>query len=189
MKEIKPLYRKENKRSLRTSYYVKTGGEARWYRNSKQEKEDIENEVTRQKIPKKKLDMDFSPFYNYLVSNVGSNADEVFRNAVPRMPDVATTKQCWDYMFGKDSGEIHRMGENSYWSALYVDDEGLIQKIDPLAQPPREHYCYPGWTIGFNGKTLKINPLGTWNDEPTEPEVPKFPNKRNKKEQRNKRGE
>ena len=153
------LYRKRNKRSLRTTYYENTGGEARWYRNSKKEKFDFDNEVTTQKMKKNKLGLDFQPLHNFILSKVGCIADEVHSEALQRMKGQELEfHRIWKYTFDGKSDSV-RTDENTYYATLVIDEEGIIRKRLGAVVPTQEHNCYAGWTTSYNGKTLKPNPF------------------------------
>lgn len=74
--------------------------------------------------------MDYTPLYRFLLSKVGSNWEEVFREATSRLdkPDPIFWMVALDK---EEKRDIVRTGESSYFSGLYVDDDGIIQLSNP----------------------------------------------------------
>ncbi len=79
---------------------------------------------------KKQRGLDYTPLYKFLLSKVGTNWNEAHSEAVSRLDHeepifwlVAIREQ--------DKKEYVRLGEASYFSGLYVDSEGLLQKVNP----------------------------------------------------------
>jgi hypothetical protein len=141
MFEKKPLYRKENTRTHHISY--RSGSDARHDRNTK-------NGLSRS-MKKEQHGYDYTPLYKFLLSKIGKNFDEVFSEAVARLPK-GETKAIY-YMFD-NTKDYFRSGESSYYSTLIVDENGLIQKTNPeLTNEDLSPSCWC-CTHTFNGKVL-----------------------------------
>lgn len=148
-----PLYRKEKKTGLQTQYYVRRGGEARWARHTKKTKEEAENEVSFKPMKKLKLDYDYTPLFMFLLKNVGRKWDDVYSEAKSRLDK---TEPIW-WMVKKDQKDerdIVRIGEGACYSALKIDENGILVKINPNARPTVSCTCH---THSFNGKPFKAD--------------------------------
>jgi hypothetical protein len=78
--------------------------------------------------------LDYTPLFRFLLSRVGEPWDATHREAVERLdtPDpifwlVALTPET--------RRDIVRIGESSYYSGLYVDDDSLLQRVAPGIGP------------------------------------------------------
>lgn len=77
---------------------------------------------------------DYTPLFRFLLSRVGASWDEVYAEAKPRLDThepiywiVATseaTKRDWI-----------RTDESTYFSGLYVDDQGILCIVNPALKP------------------------------------------------------
>ncbi len=93
---------------------------------------------------------DYTPLFRFLLSKVGQPWDPVFSEANARVdrPDPIF------WMVARhesDKQEYVRMGENSYYSGLRVDDAGLLQKVNPQLTPERMPTFCDCCTHTFNG--------------------------------------
>ena len=76
-KDIKPLYRKVNTRAINVHH--QSGSDARHDRNTKQGlKKSMRRGAER--------GLDFTPLYMFLLSKVGQNWDDIYSEAVSRLP-------------------------------------------------------------------------------------------------------
>jgi hypothetical protein len=152
-KQKEKLYRKENKRVL-NHRSNDPGSEYRYERNSKA----MNNfEGTHKSIKRTRGGYDYTPLYKFLLSKVGSNWDEVFAEAVSR---IDKQEPIW-HLVELDPGTpgvrgsdttIVRLGESTMYSALTVNEDRILVKIDPSARPfPPSCKCC---THTFNGKVL-----------------------------------
>ena len=85
---------------------------------------------------KRKGGLDYTPLFKFLLSKVGSDWDAVYSEAVARLdrPDPIF------WLVARHEGErrdIVRMGESSYFSGLYVDDDGILRIVDPDLRPEK----------------------------------------------------
>ncbi|HET7230788.1 MAG TPA: hypothetical protein VFJ16_12340 [Longimicrobium sp.] len=79
---------------------------------------------------KRRRGLDYTPLFRFLLSRVGSKWDDVHREAAARLdrPDpifwlVARNEHA--------RREMVRVGESSYFSGLYVDDDGILRIVQP----------------------------------------------------------
>lgn len=152
-KHKEKLFRKENKASLCTKYYVNIGSDFRYERNTKEFKN---FDGDKKSMTKKKLGYDYTPLFKFLLSKVGKDWDVVFSEAKSRIdkPEpifwmVALHEHLKD--------DIVRIGQSTYFSGLYVDDNNILQKVNPEAKAP-EPSC-TCCTFSFNGVVTKRNPI------------------------------
>ena len=149
---VKPLYRKVNTRA-RGVYHL-SGGDFRHDRNTA-------------KPPSSKMSqgkqrgLDYTPLYKFLLIKVGSDWDALYKEILPR---VESPEPIF-YMVAKQASAAEdyvRIGDNSYFSGLYVDEDGILQitnsEIDETTLEPACKCC----THTFNGIPFeKKHPLST----------------------------
>ena len=148
MKRKEPLYRKENKKSLSTKYYVVKGGSFRHERNTK---EFLNNDAGHQPMHSGQFGRDYTPLYKFLLSKVGEVWDEVYSEAKSRL-DKQDPIFYLVALHENERKEIVRCDASSYYSGLFVDDDGLLQIVNPnavLSVKP-----YPFETLSFNGNVF-----------------------------------
>lgn len=161
MYKKKPLYRKDKKTGLMTRYYVNSGGEYRWSRNSKKMKN---FDGTHLPMNSGKYGLDFTPLYRFLLSKLGEKWDAVHSEICERLPlehrnniyhiVVAIEGKSTKTRYLKNKfPECVRVGENTVYSALKVEN-GILVKVNPNYDPKPLLNCW-GHTISFNGKPLK----------------------------------
>lgn len=119
-----PLYRKVNTQTHGVHYG--TGGDFRTGRKAPDESEASRGAMH----GKHRRGLDYTPLFRFLLSRVGSDWDSVYREAIARLdrPDpvfwlVARHEH--------ERREMVRVGESSYYSGLYVDDQGILQVVNP----------------------------------------------------------
>ena len=143
MKEIKPLYRKVNSRTIKNNHH--TGSDARHDRNTKRG-------LSRSMKKNVQRGLDYTPLYMFLLSKVGEDFDKVHSEAIKRLDK----EEPIFHMVSKDKEGVgyFRGGENSLFSSLYIDDNNTLQKINPnLSNEDLEPSC-TCCTHSFNGKSL-----------------------------------
>ena len=120
-----PLYRKVNTRARGVRHG--SGGEHRWQRGAEPWKMTGMSRGVRRGL-------DYTPLFRFLLSRVGQPWDETHSEAVARLdrPDpifwlVARTPA--------ERRDVVRVGESSYYSGLFVDDDGVLQRVDPAIGP------------------------------------------------------
>ena len=94
--------------------------------------------------------LDYTPLYRFLLSKVGKSWDAVYSEAVSRLPD---DEAIWWLVARSevDQKGIVMTGESSYYSGLYVAEDGLLCKVDPDLKSSDMRPPCPCCTHTFNG--------------------------------------
>ena len=147
-----PLYRKVNTRAR--GVYHRKGGDFRHQRNSKREAQSIEDEVARGTMHgHKRRGLDYTPLFRFLLSRVGEDWAAVHSEAVGRLD----REEPIYWLVARTEAERRAyviIGESSYFSGLYVNDEGRLAKVAPdLRNEDLRPWC-PCCTYTFNGVPL-----------------------------------
>ena len=133
-----PLYRKINWRT----YHVDN------HSNKDANKDRGRKNGVSKKMSSKKHGLDYTPLFRFLLSKVGKEWGAVYSEAISRID----SKEPITWIM--DSERDYFMVGNSYFNTLLVDDNGLIQKVNPdLKNEDFEPLCNC-CTHTFNGKTL-----------------------------------
>jgi hypothetical protein len=128
--EKNPLYRKVN--TLARGVHHHFGGDARHERNIKGAKGSDATHGTMHGT--KRRGLDYTPLFRFLLSKVGADWAEVHREAVSRLDQPAPI--FWLVALHEhERRDVVRVGESTYYSGLYVDDDGKLQKVDPTFGP------------------------------------------------------
>jgi hypothetical protein len=144
MRTKSPLYRSVNTRTH--GVHHGDGGEYRWSRHVRKE-----NRSTRGSMHSGgRQGRDYTPLFRFLLARVGDDWSEVYSEAVSRLdrPDpifwmVARSEH--------DKKPYVRIGESSYYSGLYVDENNRLRRVDPdLTVEAMEPLC-SCCTHTFNG--------------------------------------
>jgi len=145
-KEKSKLYRKVNTKTFNVRHNF--GSDFSKTRNKKRET----LEQTKGKMfGKKERGLDYTPLFKFLLSKVGSNWDEVFSEAKSRL-DKSEPIFWMVALHENDKEDFVRMGESSYYSGLYVDENGVLQISNPnLKAIDMKPFC-DCCTHTFNGK-------------------------------------
>ena len=119
-----PLFRKINTRT----HHVRreAGGEFRHERSSGNDWETTRGSMH----PNTKHGHDYTPLHRFLLSRVGKPWVQTRSEAQSRIDDDSQIS----WMVAEDGEERRvcvRTGENSYFSGLFVDDEGVLRVVDP----------------------------------------------------------
>ena len=100
---------------------------------------------------KKLRGLDYTPLFRFLLSRVGQEWNSVFSEAKPRLDSpepiflLVALKEI-------EKEEYVRVGESSYFSGMFVDDEGILQLTNPtLKAKDLEPFC-TCCTHTLNGK-------------------------------------
>jgi hypothetical protein len=145
MREKEPLYRRVNTRTRGVCHG--DGGEYRWWRHAKKE-----DRFTRGSMHSKhRHGLDYTPLFKFLLSRVGQDWTDIYREAVARLdrpdPIFWMVARC-----DSEKRAIIRAGESSYYSGLYVDENNRLAPVDPDLcienMKPRCACC----THTFNGR-------------------------------------
>lgn len=153
----KKLYRKVNRKpSFQThgSDYKKI--HFRWERHTKKSKNLALEGVN--KIPMKKgksrvmeNGYDYTPLFKYLLKQVGRKWDDVYSEVIPRLNTTEPVFWMVD-VNNIDDEEYFKAGETSFYSKLYVDDNGILCKVNPkLSNIHPNCNCH---TYTFNGNVV-----------------------------------
>ncbi len=94
--------------------------------------------------------LDYTPLFKFLMSKIGCPWSEVHSEAIARLDKeepiywlVSQSKE--------DAPAVVRTGESSYFSGLYIDDNGLLKIVDPkISEKSLEPNC-ACCTHTFNG--------------------------------------
>jgi hypothetical protein len=146
--EKKPLYRKVNTRTWGVWRNDQTGE----YRHQRHTKYEIRNESSRGSMHStRRHGFDYTPLFRFLLSRVGGDWDEIFSEAVSRLDRPEPV--FWMVALHEDEREeVVCLGESSYFSGLYVDDQKRLQIVNPqLNAQDMQPYCQC-CTHTFNGK-------------------------------------
>ncbi len=96
---------------------------------------------------------DYTPLFRFLLSKVGQPWHAVFSEANARLDQPKPV--FWIVALHKsDKQDYVRTDDNSYYSGLYVDDAGLLQKVNPQLTPERMKPDCDCCTHTFNGVVL-----------------------------------
>jgi hypothetical protein len=100
---------------------------------------------------KKERGLDYTPLFRFLLSKIGFNWDEVFSEAKSRLDK--TEPIFWIVALTQDEKKDYvRVGESTYFSGLYVDDNAILQIVNPaLKARDMKPFC-SCCTHTFNGK-------------------------------------
>jgi hypothetical protein len=136
-----PLYRKVNTRARGVRHNF--GGEYRWRRGDQEDdRTGMASGVRR--------GLDYTPLFRFLLSRLGDDWDEVHSEAVSRLdkPDpifwlVALRKE--------DEKDVVRVGESTYFSGLYVDEDNRLRVVAPDIGPEDLEPRCPCCTHTLNG--------------------------------------
>lgn len=93
---------------------------------------------------------DYTPLFRFLLSKVGQPWDKVFSQANARL-DRPEPVFWMVALHENDKDEYVRIGESSYYSGLWVDEAGLLQKVNPQLTPEQMKPGCDCCTHTFNG--------------------------------------
>jgi hypothetical protein len=147
-REKPKLYRKVNTKAKGVQH--RFGGDFKDTRNSKGESV---QQVKGTMFGTKQRGLDYTPLFKFLLSKVGSKWDEVFSEAKSRLDREEPI--FWIVALHEDEKKDYvRVGESTYFSGLFVDDDGILQLVNPnlkaVDMTPSCNCC----THTFNGKVF-----------------------------------
>ena len=153
MDRKKPLYRSVNTRTHGVRHG--SGGDYRWSRR----REDRVHEGAMS--GKQRHGLDYTPLFRFLLSRIGEDWDGVFAEAAARLD----RQEPIFWIVARSQEERRpflRMGENAYYSGLFIDADNRLRLVDPDL---RVEHMEPGCaccTHTFNGLpfTRKYAPPG-----------------------------
>lgn len=146
-----PLYRRVNTTARGVHHLF--GGDYRHERNAREPGERDGLAPSPQRLSmhgKVRRGLDYTPLFRFLLSRVGMPWNDVHREAVSRLDQHAPIY--WMVALkAHQRQEYVRLGEASYFSGLYVDEQGILQIVNPALGPsslaPHCRCC----THTFNG--------------------------------------
>lgn len=103
------------------------------------------------KMVKKNRGLDYTPLYKFLLSKVGQNWDGVFSEAISRLD---RQEPVWHIVYSKGEAINHGkagVGESSYYSALYIDNDNILRRVNPELNASSYEPSCPCCTHTFNG--------------------------------------
>jgi hypothetical protein len=145
MKEKELLYRKVNTRTRGVWHQIQN--DAKHDRNTK---EGISSKMKN----KKKRGLDYTPLYKFLLSKIGQDFDIVYSEAVKRIDKDDAIFHIVDKRSPEDIDKDYIMSGNSYYSKLYIDDDNLLQYVNPNLKNEDFYPPCSCCTHTFNGKLL-----------------------------------
>lgn len=141
-----PLYRRENKTARGTRH--RRGGS---YRQERRTRERVSGDATSEPMgTTRRLGVDYTPLFRFLLSKVGSVWDDVASQAIRRLdrPDPIF----WMVALHEHQRRTYvRVGDSTFFSGLYVDDDSLLQRVDPGIGPSTLDPSCACCTHTFNG--------------------------------------
>jgi hypothetical protein len=145
-KEKPKLYRKVNTKARGVNHSF--GGD---FKHSRNRKGETLEQTKGSMFGKKERGLDYTPLFRFLLSKVGFAWDEVFSEAKSRLHKYEPI--FWIVALNnQDKKEYVRVGESSYFSGLFVDDNGILQITNPnLKAGDMKPFCNC-CTHTFNGK-------------------------------------
>ncbi|SFU20913.1 hypothetical protein SAMN04489724_0386 [Algoriphagus locisalis] len=124
-REIKPLFRKVNTKARGVRHEF--GGDFKNSRNKKGETREVTKGSMHGKVER---GLDYTPLFRFLLSKVGLAWETVFREAESRLDK--TDPIYWVVAINEeDKQDYVRVGESSYFSGMFVDENGILQLTDP----------------------------------------------------------
>ena len=145
----KPLYRKVNTRTYNVHHG--SGQAASKECNTKANRN---NKAMRGSMHSgQRHGLDYTPLFKFLLSRVGRDWDEVHSEAVSRLDREEPIH--WMVAPDRASGKATiRVGESSYYSGLYVDEDNRLAVVDPDVTPETMQPLCPCCTHTLNGVRL-----------------------------------
>jgi hypothetical protein len=147
MERKKPLYRTVNTRTHGVRH--RSGGDFAWERNSKRQREN--QSAFGSMHGKERRGLDYTPLFKFLLSRIGENWPKTYSEAVERID--RPNPIFWIVAESElDRQAVVRVGENTYYSGLYVNENNTLAAVDPSVT---EHDLNPTCqccTHTFNGK-------------------------------------
>lgn len=143
-RDIKPLYRKVNTKARGVHHQF--GSDAKYDRHTKKgTKKGMKKDVHR--------GLDYTPLFRFLLSKVGSNWDDVLPVVQSRL-DQDTPIYWMVAIRESDKNDYFLAGESTFFSGLFVDENNILQLVDPNLHNEDLTPSCPCCTHTFNGKPL-----------------------------------
>ena len=124
-RDKKPLYRKVNTKARGVRHDF--GGD---FKHLRRKKRDTIEQARGSMHGKRERGLDYTPLFRFLLSKVGSKWNDVFSEARSRLDK--TDPIYWLIALNPEDKEDYvRTGESTYFSGMYVDQEGILQLSNP----------------------------------------------------------
>lgn len=126
----KPLYRKQNTTTRIHPCEHHAGGK---YKRERTKYNKI-NELSIARLSMKgkvNRGYDYTPLFQFLLSKVGRLWNDIFSEVVNRL-DKTEPIYWMVSLDNTEKREYVRIGDSSYYSQLYIDNKGYLQKVNPL---------------------------------------------------------
>lgn len=153
MREVKKLYRKDNKQAANYHHNMPPGDFSD-ERHSKMMKSFEGSFLSMH--GKKERGMDYTPLFKFLLSKVGAKWNDVHSEAVSRLDKEEPIFWMVRLQISQDEYPVVRLGENSYYSKLTVDEDGIIIKVDPSFESDKMKLTCDCCTHTFNGEVYGV---------------------------------
>lgn len=154
--EEKPLYRKVNTTCHGGKVYH--GNNSKYHRGKKQDSKD------KMKSGQQHHGLDYSPLFGYLRKNVGNKWSELYQKIISRLPsNLKENPLNFSVLSYKDYLNMHEMdkvqetfkfGESSIHSLMYIDENDLLQFVNPDLKVEDMKAPCACCTHTFNGKKI-----------------------------------
>lgn len=145
-KEKSKLFRKVNTKTFNVHHNF--GGD---FKNSRNKKRETLEQSKGSMHGKQERGLDYTPLYQFLLSKVGKNWDDIFGEAKSRLDKIEPIFHIVA-INEEEKDDFVRIGESSYFSGLFVDMNGILQLSNPnLKAVDMKPYCNC-CTHTFNGK-------------------------------------
>jgi hypothetical protein len=138
-----PLFRRVNTRTHNVRHNF--GGEYRW---SRQRNDSLEGRGSMH--AGKRRGRDYTPLFRFLLSRVGKDWTDVHHEAVSRLDD----EEPIFWLVARTEAEKRPsvlLGENSYYSGLYIDENNRLAIVDPALSVEQMEPSCSCCTHTFNG--------------------------------------
>lgn len=139
----KPLYRKVNTKARGVHHFQ--GGDARHDRNTK---DGLKKNMSVGKL----RGLDYTPLFMFLLSKVGYDWSTVHSEAVSRL-DKEEPIYYMVYIY-EENMNSYFIYQNAYFSSLFVNNDGILCKVNPEFANEDLYPPCPCCTHTFNGKPL-----------------------------------
>lgn len=142
-REKPKLFRKVNTKAKGVHHHF--GGD---FKDTRRSKRETIQQVKGTMFGDKQRGLDYTPLFRFLISKVGSNWDDVFSEAKSRLDREEPI--FWIVALREDEKKDYvRVGESTYFSGLFVDDNGILHpNLKTADMTPSCDCC----THTFNGK-------------------------------------
>lgn len=154
MYEKKPLYRRVNTRAR--GVWHNSGPEHRWTRRTKAARAadaGAGGDGPARMRQGARRGLDYTPLFRFLISRVDQPWEPTRAEAAARLD----SDEAIYWLVARSEGDrrpVVRIGESSMFSGLFVDQDGVLRKVDPSRGPETETPLCACCTWTFNGARL-----------------------------------